>query len=73
MTKKTKYDAQNFSANVQQDNKMLKKISQNMDDHKFKLLDTDSRLEQSIANSSYCQLWSVIICEAITILMLFLN
>lgn len=27
LTKKTKYDAQNFSANVQQDNKMLKKIS----------------------------------------------
>ena len=67
-----KYENQNFSTEVKQQNKMLDSLSVDMDDTHDKMLKVDTKLKNIVANTSTCKLWMVIIVEIIILMVVIL-
>ena len=64
-----KHENQNFSTEVNQQNKMLDSLQLDMDDTHSKMLKVDNKLKNIVANTSQTKMWCIIIIEIILLCM----
>ena len=67
-----KLENQNFSVEVNQQNKMLDSLQVDMDDAHTKMLKVDNKLKNIVASTSSCKLWMIIIIEILVLMFVLI-
>ena len=70
ITKAIKYEAQDFNTEIKGQNVKIEKLAMDIDAAEANMVDANSKMENLLAKSNQCYLWTIIAIE-LAILILF--
>lgn len=67
-----KYETQNFDQEVTYQNRMLDRVSADIDRNQEKMVRVDRRLQGLMRQTNHCWLWAIIVCELLFLIIIVL-